>query len=162
MVSLVDLGGLLVPTGPGVKMELMTSRDGSLVAVTVIRGRTAIQLQAFRMLPDTSWATVREQLARSIRRHGGSVEERVGRAGIELQAVVRIQGPPGKDRQTVRVLGSDGPGRLLRGFVSGVGAAPDSDEEWPYETFQGTVVRTSSAPRRADTLIVLRPPQQGA
>jgi hypothetical protein len=75
---------------------------------------------------------------------------------------VRIQGPPGKDRQTVRVLGSDGPGRLLRGFVSGVGAAPDSDEEWPSETFQGTVVRTSSAPRRADTLIVLRPPQQGA
>ncbi|MFG2726909.1 DUF3710 domain-containing protein [Streptomyces canus] len=162
MVSLVDLGGLLVPTGPGVKMELMTCRDGSLVAVTVIRGRTAIQLQAFRVLPDISWATVREQLARSIRSHGGSVEERVGRAGAELQAVVRIQGPPGKDRQTVRALGSDGPGRLLRGFVPGVGAASDSEEEWPYDTFQGTVVRTSCAPRRADTLIVLSPPQQGA
>ncbi|MFI6440991.1 DUF3710 domain-containing protein [Streptomyces sp. NPDC050759] len=155
--ELVDLGGLLVPTGPGVRMELMTSRDGSPVAVTVIRGRTAIQLQAFRVLADTSWATIREQLARSIRGHGGSVEERVGRAGTELQAVVRIQGPPGKDRQTVRVLGFDGPGWILRGFVSGVGAEADSKEEWPYDTFQGAVVRTSSAPPRTDTLIVLSP-----
>ncbi|MFJ9148116.1 DUF3710 domain-containing protein [Streptomyces sp. NPDC102270] len=160
--ELVDLGGLLVPTGPGVKTELMTSRDGSPAAVTVMRGRTAIQLQAFRVPSDTSWATVRERLTRSIRGQGGSVEERVGRAGTELQAVVRIQGPTGKDRQTARVLGSDGPGWVLRGFVTGVGAEPDSGEQWPYDTFRGTVVCASSAPRRTDALIVLRQPQDGA
>ncbi|MFE1834889.1 DUF3710 domain-containing protein [Streptomyces sviceus] len=160
--QLVDLGGLLVPTEPGLKIEPMSSReDGSVVAVTVIRGRTAIQLQAFRALGDTSWATVREDLARTIRGRGGSAEERVGPAGTELQAVVRVQGPPGKDRQTARVLGHDGPGWILRGFVSGVGAEPDSTEEWPYATFQGTVVRPPSDPSANDPLIRLRWPESG-
>ncbi|MFJ6391758.1 DUF3710 domain-containing protein [Streptomyces sp. NPDC091972] len=89
-----------------------------MVGVTLIRGRTAIQLQAFR-------------------RGGGSAEERVGPAGRELQAVVSIQGPPGKDRQTARVLGHDGPGWSLRGIVTGAGAEPGSTEEWPHATFQG-------------------------
>jgi hypothetical protein len=160
--ELIDLGGLLVPTEPGLKMELMSSReDGSLVGVTVIRGRTAIQLQAFRALGDTSWATVREDLARTMRGRGGSAEERVGPAGTELQGVVRIQGPPGKDRQTVRVLGDDGPGWILRGFVTGVGAEPDSTEEWPYDTFQGTVVRMSAEDHGTDSLIRLRQPESG-
>ncbi|MFC8361284.1 DUF3710 domain-containing protein [Streptomyces griseorubiginosus] len=161
-VELIDLGGLLVPTEPGLKIELMKAReDGSLAGVTLIRGRTAIQLQAFRALGDTSWATVREDLARTIRSRGGSAEERVGPAGLELQAVVRIQGPPGKDRQTARVLGHDGPGWILRGFVTGVGAEPASTEEWPYTTFQGTVVRLSSVPSATDTLIRLRWPESG-
>ncbi|MEU9325323.1 DUF3710 domain-containing protein [Streptomyces canus] len=160
--ELVDLGGLLVPTEPGLKIELMPSRqDGSLVGVTLIRGRTAIQLQAFRALGDTSWASVREDLARTMRGRGGSAEERVGPAGTELQAVVRIQGPPGKDRQTARVLGHDGPGWILRGFVTGVGAEPDSTEEWSYATFQGTVVRPPSAPSATDPLIRLRWPESG-
>ncbi|MFI8073102.1 DUF3710 domain-containing protein [Streptomyces sp. NPDC086033] len=160
--ELVDLGGLLVPTEPGLKIELMSSReDGSLAGVTLIRGRTAIQLQAFRALGDTSWATVREDLARTMRGRGGSAEERVGPAGPELQAVVRIQGPPGKDRQTARVLGHDGPGWILRGFVTGVGAEPDSTEEWPYETFQGTVVRMPTETRDDDPLIRLRRPESG-
>ncbi|CAM5464581.1 DUF3710 domain-containing protein [Streptomyces canus] len=160
--ELVDLGGLLVPTEPGLKIQPMSSsRDGSVVGVTLIRGRTAIQLQAFRALGDTSWATVREDLARTMRGRGGSAEERVGPAGPELQAVVRIQGPPGKDRQTARVLGHDGPGWILRGFVTGVGAEPDSTEEWPYETFQGTVVRMPTETRDDDPLIRLRWPESG-
>ncbi|WP_371666806.1 DUF3710 domain-containing protein [Streptomyces sp. NBC_00289] len=160
--ELIDLGGLLVPTEPGLKIELMSSReDGSLAGVTVIRGRTAIQLQAFRALGDTSWASVREDLARTMRRRGGSAEERVGPAGPELQAIVRIHGPPGKDRQTARVLGHDGPGWILRGFVTGVGAEPDSTEEWPYATFQGTVVRPPSTPSATDALIRLRWPESG-
>ncbi|MFC8433886.1 DUF3710 domain-containing protein [Streptomyces sp. NPDC057253] len=158
--ELVDLGGLLVPTEPGVKIQPMTW-DGSVVGVTLIRGRTAIQLQAFRALGDTSWATVREDLARTLRGRGGSAEERVGPAGAELRAVVRIQGPPGKDRQTTRALGHDGPGWILRGFVTGVGAEPDSTEEWPYTTFQGTVVRMSPDPSGNDKLIRLRWPESG-
>ncbi|MFF4062124.1 DUF3710 domain-containing protein [Streptomyces sp. NPDC001668] len=160
--EMVDLGGLLVPTEPGLKIELMSSRgDGSLVGVTVIRGRTAIQLQAFRALGDTCWATVREDLARKVRGWGGSAEERVGPAGHELQAVARIQGPPGKDRQTLRVLGHDGPGWILRGIVTGVGAEPDSTEEWPYTMFQGTVVRPPSTASDTDPLIRLRQPESG-
>jgi hypothetical protein len=145
----------------GVKMRPMTSRDGSVVGVTLIRGRTAIQLQAFRALGDTSWATVREELSRSMRRRGGSVEERVGRVGTELQAVVRIQGPPGKDRRTTRALGHDGPGWLLRGFVAGVGAEPDTTEDWPCTTFQNTVVRSPTTPSGTDPLIRLRSSESG-
>lgn len=58
---------------------------------------------------------------------------------------MRIHGPPGKDRRTARVLGLDGPGWILRCFVTGVGAEPGSTEEWPCTTFQGTVVRLPSA-----------------
>ncbi|MGK3941284.1 DUF3710 domain-containing protein [Streptomyces caeruleatus] len=160
--ELLDLGGLLVPTEPGLKIDLMSSRrDDSLVGVTLVRGRTAIQLQAFRALGDTSSAAVREDLARKVRDWGGSAEERVGPAGAELQAVVRIQGPPGKDRQTTRVLGHDGPGWILRGFVTGVGAEPDSTEAWPYDTFQGTVVRMPAEEQGTDPLIRLRRPESG-
>ncbi|WP_143663621.1 DUF3710 domain-containing protein [Streptomyces sp. NRRL B-24085] len=163
-VELVDLGGLLVPTEPGLKTELMSLRGDqrSLVGVTLFRGRTAIQLQAFRALGDTCWATVREDLARAFRRGGGSAEEHVGPAGRELQSVVRIQGPPGKDRQTARVLGHDGPGWILRGIVTGAGAEPGSTEEWPYATFQGTVVRMPAEPRSTGSLIRLRRPESGA
>ncbi len=45
------------------------------------------------------------------------------------------------------MLGHDGPGWILRGFVTGVGAEPDNTEEWPYDTFQGTVVRMPAEPR---------------
>jgi hypothetical protein len=134
-------------------------KDGSVAAVTVVRGNTAIQLQAFRALSDTSWATIREQLSRSLLKQGRLVEERVGRAGTELQTVVRVQGASGKDRQTARVLGSDGPGWVLRGFVTGAGAEPDSTEDWPCTTFQGTVVRPPSAPQGTDRLIRLRWPE---
>lgn len=74
---------------------------------------------------------------------------------------MRIKGPPGRDRQTARVPGHDGPGWILRGFVTGVGAEPDNTEEWPYTTFQGTVVRPPSAPSGTDPLIRPRWPESG-
>jgi len=61
------------------------------------------------------------------------------------------------------VLGHDGPGWILRGFVTGAGAEPDSDAEWPYTTFQGTVVLAPTAPSDTDTYtpIRLRRPESG-
>ncbi|MBD0841180.1 DUF3710 domain-containing protein [Streptomyces sp. TRM68416] len=72
-----------------------------------------------------------------------------------------VRGASGNGRQTVRVLGCDGPGWVLRGFATGDGAEPDSTEEWIYTTFQGTVVASSSAPRGTDASMRLRWPEQG-
>ncbi|TXS55009.1 DUF3710 domain-containing protein [Streptomyces sp. t39] len=156
----IDLGALLVPRPPGVELHPMRSDDGAVVAVTVVRGRTAIQLQAFRASSDTSWESIRGQLTRSMRRNGGSVEERTGPAGVELQTVVPVRG---KSRgQISRVLGCDGPGWVLRGFVTGAGAEPGSTEEWAYTAFRGTVVRASYAPPARGAAIALRwPPAEG-
>ncbi|MGW8995821.1 DUF3710 domain-containing protein [Streptomyces zhihengii] len=152
----IDLGALLVPRVPGVEVHPMRSDDGAVVAVTVVNGRTAVQLQAYRSSPDTSWETIRGQLSRSIGRNGGSVEERAGRAGVELQTVVPVRGKSAG--QISRVLGCDGPGWVLRGFVTGVGAKPGSTDAWAYATFEGTVVRASYAPPSRGAAIALRWP----
>lgn len=48
--------------------------------------------------------------------------------------------------------GSEGPGWLLRGIVSGDGGAADSRDEWAYEFFERIVVDSSCREDRAALL----------
>ncbi|MFJ7201452.1 MULTISPECIES: DUF3710 domain-containing protein [unclassified Streptomyces] len=58
----------------------------------------------------------------------------------------------------IRVLGSDGPGWLLRAIVSGDGAVPGSGNVWAYEIFLATVVVSSYASSRMGDVIRLHSP----
>ncbi|MFE9404725.1 DUF3710 domain-containing protein [Streptomyces sp. NPDC006530] len=136
----VDLGGLRVPSSGG--PELQPMRDGDLIlAVTIIQGPTAVQLQAFSSERAGSWAEIRQQMLNRMRIQGSSASEWAGPVGIEIRAEVPVTDPAGwLTRKFVKVLGCDGPRWTLRGVVSGLGAEPDNADEWAYETFQGTVV----------------------
>ncbi|MFJ8104624.1 DUF3710 domain-containing protein [Streptomyces sp. NPDC096132] len=138
-----DLGGLRVPDRPDIELKFVGDRSGAdgVLAVTVVHGRTALQLQAYHRTPSRSWDTVRADLLAKLSRDGASVREWAGPAGVELRAdvpVVRRDGTPATMHS--RFLGFDGPGWLLRGVVTGAGAAPDSTDDWPYEFFGNTVV----------------------
>ncbi|WP_424878560.1 DUF3710 domain-containing protein [Streptomyces sp. SLBN-8D4] len=93
----VRLGGLLVPTRAGAETRLMTSRDGSLVAVTVIRGRTAIQLNSRRRTdPGTSRQGPRDHAGARPRRPGvGSARLRDGSRRGTRQHHPHPAGPDG-------------------------------------------------------------------
>lgn len=112
-----------------------------IVAATVVRGPTALQLQAYRSDGSRTWDTVREELRQTMRSRGAVVEEWAGDAGPELRALLPVTTAAGNaDTQRVRMLGCEGPGWLLRGIVSGAGAASESRSVWVYDTFLQAVV----------------------
>ncbi|MGW9450162.1 DUF3710 domain-containing protein [Streptomyces sp. NPDC055632] len=152
--ELLDLGGLRIPVpsrADDVRME--AGADGTPVAVTVVHGSTALQLQAFRRSEERNWTSVRSALRTGIEASGGEAGEWAGPAGVELRVVLSVA--RSSTRMRVRMLGCDGPGWLLRGIVSGEGAAPDSQDTWAYDLFLNTVVSPAAG---EGGLVVLRAP----
>ncbi|MGE7390917.1 DUF3710 domain-containing protein [Streptomyces sp. NPDC004126] len=144
--DLIDLGGLKVPRMEVGRMELNRSRSGGeYVEAVLVRDRTAsLQLQAFRTSGEPEWERTCDRLASDVRARGGDVERWSGRAGVELRAVVRVVGDArGRDRVTVRFIGCDGPGWLLRGVVGGEVARHGSRDDWAYRCFESVVVDAS-------------------
>ncbi|MFE6962975.1 DUF3710 domain-containing protein [Streptomyces sp. NPDC057696] len=141
-----DLDGLRIPANEGVRLlPIAGGKSGTVVAVTTVRGRTAIQLQAFHVSAGRSWDSVRLELLARIRRDGGTAEEVIGPSGSGIQARVPVVTPGGEQKvMDVRFVGRDGPGWLLRGTVSGAGAAPGSAEAWPCEVFDETAVKSTA------------------
>lgn len=138
-----DLGGLRIPARPDIELKFVGDKRGNdrVLAVTVVHGRTALQLQAYHRTPGRSWDTVRADLLAKLSKDGASVREWAGPAGVELRAEVPVVRRDGSHTTMhSRFLGFDGPGWLLRGVVTGAGAAPDSTDDWPYEFFRNTVV----------------------
>lgn len=160
--ELIDLGGVMIPSVAGSEIKLERS-GGTLVAVTVVNGLTAIQLQAFRSDGGGSWESARGQLRNKIRGQGGVAEEWAGDAGLELRATMPVTTPSGGwGLQTVRFVGCDGPGWLLRGIITGDGAEPKSRDVWAYEAFANTVVVPSFSASEGGTAIGLRWPESEA
>ncbi|GLW96583.1 hypothetical protein Misp02_06700 [Microtetraspora sp. NBRC 16547] len=112
----VDLGGLLLPVGPGFEVQLTMSGD-SIVGAVVLVEESALQVQAFAAPKRGGiWDEVRAELSREVAALGGTAEEREGPFGTELAAKVPAQG---QGPQPVRYIGVDGPRWLLRAAFSG-------------------------------------------
>ncbi|PWK74857.1 uncharacterized protein DUF3710 [Streptomyces sp. CG 926] len=143
-MGLLDLGGLKVPRKDVRKVEVNPLRSDTeeLAEVVLFRGTTAsLQLQAFRTSGEPEWGTICDRLEVDLRARGAEVERWSGREGVELRAVVPVAGDTrGRDRMTVRFIGCDGPGWLLRGVIGGAVALPDSSDDWAYGSFEGVVV----------------------
>jgi len=131
----LDLGGLLVPGVDGMELRLdVDEASGSVVAVTVVNGESAVQVMAFAAPRTTGiWDDVREEIRASLAAQG-PVEEASGTFGRELLATLVVAGPQGQSAmQPVRFVGIDGPRWFVRGLFSGpaarqaVDAAPLED-----------------------------------
>ncbi|WP_194294353.1 DUF3710 domain-containing protein [Streptomyces sp. RB17] len=154
----VDLGGLRIPGGTDFVLHAVRS-EGRVCGVTVVRGSTALQLQAFHAIPGRNWDVIRGELHRKMVRGGGSAKEWSGPAGVEVRANVPTTRPDGSTKvMRVRFLGHDGPDWLLRGVVTGAGAAPESADQWAYRLFASTVVVPSFSPRENGVAIALNIP----
>lgn len=136
----VDLGGLLVPIVGGMELRAEIAED-QVVAVTLIIGRSAIQMQPFAA-PRTIgiWNEVRAEIAAGITEQGGTATEEPGRFGGELIAEVGVALPDGTNGlQAARFLGVDGPRWFLRAVITGEGAV-DSAARKPLEDLLADVV----------------------
>jgi hypothetical protein len=158
----VDLGGLLVPAIQGMEIRLEVSEQQQVMAITLVLGQSAIQLQAFAA-PRTEgiWTDVCDEIAVEITKQGGIVDRGVGPFGPELRARVPVRLPDGgQGMQVLRFLGADGPRWFLRGLVSGQAAVQQEAAGAVEHVFRETVVvRGTEAMAPRDPIPLKFPPQ---
>ena len=121
----IDFGCLQVPVAEGCEVQVSMA-DDQPAWITVVRGDSGLQLQAFAA-PKTGglWADVRQEIAAEVAKAGGRSEEADGPFGVEVHARIAppepVPGVPG-GLHPVRFLGVDGPRWFLRGVISGPAA----------------------------------------
>lgn len=156
----IDLGGMRVPTVAGMDLRVDVS-DEQVVAATIVLGDSALQVHPFAA-PRTLgiWDEVRREIAASITRDGGTVDDVDGPFGPELRAKVPVRAPDGRSGvQTARFIGVDGPRWFLRGVFTGR-AATEPAEAGPLEdVFRGIVVVRGDQPMPPREPLELRLPQ---
>ena len=133
-VTYIDLGAIRLPAKEGtIQMRLeIEEQTNKVIAVTVQLNDSAVQLQAFAA-PRTSgiWDEIRAEIAASVSRQGGEVDDVPGVFGRELLAKVPARTPDGRTvLQPARFSGIDGPRWFLRAVFHGAAAL---DEEKALE-----------------------------
>lgn len=157
----VDLGSLRIPAVPGTEVQVNVA-DDRIVAATVVRGDSALQLHAFAA-PKRSglWDDVRQELIDELRAAGGAGHEADGPFGIEVVAQVPVADParPGAT-QPVRFLGVDGPRWFLRGVISGPAAVRRELAHPLEDVFADVVVVRGDHPAPPRDMLELRLPAE--
>jgi hypothetical protein len=157
----LDFGSLLVPVREGLDVQVNMAEDTG-VWITVVRGDSALQLQAFAA-PKTSglWDEVRQEIAEELAKSGGDSQQVQGPFGAELQARVRA-GAQGRRQplEPVRFMGVDGPRWFLRGVISGPAASQPKLARPFEELFADVVVVRGDHPAPPRDLLEIRLPEE--
>ncbi|MGL5927813.1 MAG: DUF3710 domain-containing protein [Dermatophilaceae bacterium] len=158
----VDVGALWLRGVPGLELRLELDQQSREVhAATAVLGESALQLQAFAA-PRSSglWDEIRAEIAATVEKQGGTVEEVDGVMGAELRTRM-----PSADRDGRTVfapatfVGVDGPRWFLRGVLSGR-AAIDAEAAAPLvEVMRDTVVVRGTDPMAPRELLPLALPR---
>jgi hypothetical protein len=162
----IDLGALRFRAQEGLELSLEVDEGQTRVtSVTAKLGASAVQLQAFAA-PRSSgiWGEIREGIAESVTKQGGTTDEMPGIFGRELLARVPVRGADGKPaRQAVRFTGVDGPRWFLRAVFHGA-AAYKPEAALPLENLVRSVVvvRGTDAMAPRDLLPLRMPTVPGA
>jgi hypothetical protein len=149
----IDLGGLWIPGREGLEVRVEADQQtGEVVAVTLVYGDGALQLQPFAAPKSEGiWDEVRGEIRAGITAQGGVADEVEGPLGTEVRTKVAVRAQDGSSGvQPARFLGVDGPRWFLRAVITGRAAVePDSDDVL-IELFRDVVVvrgRDPMAPR---------------
>lgn len=158
----IDLGGMLIPLGEDVEVQINTVEDQIVAATVLHRNTSAMQVQAFAA-PKSSglWRDVRREILAELKEAGGTAEEADGPFGPELRANVPMQDDKGKPAgtQAVRFVGVDGPRWFLRAVFSGAAATEGSDAEPLEAVLADLVVVRGDSPLPPRDLLELRLPR---
>lgn len=163
---IIDLGALRFQAQEGLELSLEVDEGQTRVtSVTAKLGASAVQLQAFAA-PRTAgiWDEIRDGIAESVAKQGGTTDEMPGVFGRELLARVPVRGADGKPAlQAVRFTGVDGPRWFLRAVFHGAAAyKPDSAVALETLVRSVVVVRGSDAMAPRDLLSLRMPTVPGA
>jgi hypothetical protein len=159
----IDFGSIQVPATEGCEVQVSMA-DDQAAWITVVRGDSGLQLQAFAApKTDGLWADVRQEIAAEVVKAGGQSEEADGPFGVEVHALIAppepVPGTPG-GLHPVRVLGVDGPRWFLRGVISGP-AARRPDIAAPLEqVFADVVVVRGDHPAPPRDMLEIRLPAE--
>jgi len=160
----IDFGSLQVPVREGFEVQVSMAEDQP-AWVTVVRGDSGLQLQAFAA-PKTGglWADVRQEIADEVAKTGGECEEADGPFGVEVRALIAAPDPAGAGsaggRHLVRFLGVDGPRWFLRGVISGPAAAREDIAAPLEDVFADVVVVRGDHPVPPRDLLEIRLPEE--
>lgn len=158
----LDLGALWVRGVPGMELRLEVEQETQVVnAATAVVGESALQLQAFAA-PRTEglWGDIRREIAISVERQGGTVEEVASDLGTRLRTRLPSAGPDGRTVfAPATFVGVDGPRWFLRGVLSGRAAIDDEAAEPLLELLRELVVVRGTDPMAPRELLPLRLPQ---
>lgn len=162
----VDLGALLVPGVNGMELRMEVDRATNVVSsVTIGIDGSTVTLQAYAA-PRTEgiWDEIRAELAESVEREGGSVDDLPGPFGRELLARLPIRTAEGRTgHRPARFVGVDGPRWFLRGVFTGHAAVDPERATTLEDLFAGVVVvRGADARPPRDLLALTLPGQPGA
>ena len=159
----LDLGALWVPRREGLELRMEVDKTSRVVtaAALALHG-SMLQLQVFAA-PRSSgiWDEIRSEIAESVTRQGGTVDDLPGPFGRELLARLPVRTAEGRTgHRPARFVGVDGPRWFLRGVISGR-AAVDPDKARELEAvFADVVVVRGDRPRAPRDLLALTLPGQ--
>ena len=160
----IDFGCMQVPVAEGCEVQVSMA-DDQPAWITVVRGDSGLQLQAFAA-PKTGglWADVRQEIADEVAKTGGECEEADGPFGVEVRALIAAPEPAGPGsaggRHLVRFLGVDGPRWFLRGVISGPAAAREDIAAPLEDVFADVVVVRGDHPVPPRDLLEIRLPEE--
>lgn len=167
--SRMDLGSMLLPMEQGTEIQVNVAQDKQnkqkIIGVTLVRGKTALQVQPFAA-PKSSglWDEMREELREQVTKQGGKAEDHDGTFGPELQALIPIKGKKTEDGrqlgQRVRFIGVDGPRWVLRGVIRGEGATKPEMMSEIEQIFANIVVVRGDEPVPPSELLQITVPKK--
>lgn len=161
----VDLGALRVPARVGMQLRLeVEKKSQQIVAVTLGLEGSAVQLQVFAA-PRTAgiWAELREEIAASVAKQGGTTETTTGRFGPELLTRLPVKAADGSTGlRPARFIGVDGPRWFLRGVVTGRAAVDAAAAAALEDVFADVVVVRGGEARAPRDVLMLQAPGRTA
>jgi hypothetical protein len=157
----VDLGAIWLPGVQGMELRMeMDQKTQRVTGVGISLDGSALQLQAFAApRSEGIWDEIRDEIAQSVTKQGGSVDDVPGPFGRELLARLPARTPDGRTgHRPARFIGHDGPRWFLRGVISGK-AAIDVEAAAALEAvFADTVVVRGTDARPPRDLLALALP----
>jgi len=159
----VDLGAIWLPGVVGMELRMEIDKaTNQVTGVGVTLAGSALQVQAFAApRSEGIWDEIRAEIAESVTKQGGAVDEVPGPFGRELLARLPVRTPEGRTgHRPARFIGHDGPRWFLRGVLTGA-AAVDPQQAATLEALFADIVVVRGADARAPRdLLALRLPGQ--
>ncbi len=159
----IDLGALLLRGIEGMQLRLeLDAEQSQVVAATALVGASSLQLQPFAAPRSGGlWAQIRDEIAASVVRSGGTAEVADGPYGAELRTRVPSADASGRTVfAPARFLGVDGPRWFLRGVLAGPAAIDEVAAKPLLDFFGQAVVVRGGDPMAPRELLPLAIPQQ--
>jgi len=159
----VDLGAIWLPGVAGMELRMeIDKKTNQVTGVGVTLAGSALQVQAFAA-PRTEgiWDEIRAEIAESVTKQGGSVDDLPGPFGRELLARLPVRTPEGRTgHRPARFIGHDGPRWFLRGVLTGAAAVDPQQAAQLEALFADIVVVRGTEARAPRDLLALRLPGQ--